>query len=513
LEAMGAEDLREAVREILVELDDRAHARVVNSLIGRAARGDSGWAPATVRDQDVAEVLSFVRAARRVGYADPSDVDEYLHRGVAAFLGKHYAAAKKIFGALLPPIADADIDLGQHELVDEVLGVDAAECVAQYLVATYMTAHPEERAGAVRTAIDEMGDVTYFFEPIQRMEAAALEPLPGLDDFLGTWRALVAQEARGGRRGSWDGGADKWLREVVQRVEGAEGLAKLARSSGRVEDLRAWCDALVDARSWKTALPAFEEAASIAADNTSARGEFLDGAALAAQELGRKNLSPWFERAWRGTPSMLRLRRWLGSAGSKAVLRKRVREALKACPKRAYRQRAFLLVLDNEFESAAELLSAVPGLGWSDPEHPGHVLFPLFRHLLEGDEGSSKSLAVLAGYADADAIELLTTLPDAPRIASARIADIVHKAGLEPIGDRGVRSVVLAAMRAAAEKRIAGVTEHKRRRHYGHAASLVAACLACDPSPDARSWVSDIRARHRRFTALRAELDRHLGTR
>ena len=37
-----------------------------------------------------------------------------------------------MFEALLPPIAVGEIDLGQHELVDEVLTVDTHACVAQY---------------------------------------------------------------------------------------------------------------------------------------------------------------------------------------------------------------------------------------------------------------------------------------------------------------------------------------------------------------------------------------------
>ncbi len=67
-------------------------------------------------------------------------------------------------------------------------------------------------------------------------------------------------------------------------------------------------------------------------------------------------------------------------------------------------------------------------------------------------------------------------------------------------------------MRKAAENRTAGVTEHRRRRHYGHAAGLVAACLACDRSSEAARWVASIKAEHRRFPALRAELDRALGS-
>jgi hypothetical protein len=46
-----------------------------------------------------------------------------------AFLADH-ASARAVVEAILPLLASVDIDLGQHELVDDVLGVDARACVA-----------------------------------------------------------------------------------------------------------------------------------------------------------------------------------------------------------------------------------------------------------------------------------------------------------------------------------------------------------------------------------------------
>lgn len=63
------------------------------------------------------------------------------------------------------------------------------------------------------------------------------------------------------------------------------------------------------------------------------------------------------------------------------------------------------------------------------------------------------------------------------------------------------------------ERRLAGVTENKRRRRYGHAAELVAICQALDPTPDTDRWVSGIRAEYRRYAALQQELAHHLGAR
>jgi hypothetical protein len=68
LAAMDAAELREVVRDVLLELDPRADSRAVNSLLERAARGKSGWAPRAPGHDEVAEVVAFVpgRAAGRL---------------------------------------------------------------------------------------------------------------------------------------------------------------------------------------------------------------------------------------------------------------------------------------------------------------------------------------------------------------------------------------------------------------------------------------------------------------
>lgn len=514
LAALGVDELRDVVRAMLLELDERAHSRAVNSLIDRAARSGSDWAPAALGDDAVAEALVFARAAARVGHADPSEVDEHLQSGLGAFLRKDYAAAFRILGAFLRPIGEGEIDLGQHEMVEEVLGVDPGDCAARYVVCAYMTTAPARRPEAVRAAIDEVQCLGHFWEPIREMERAAIEPLPGLDDFLPRWRALISAEPGTDRDDDWDRDQDRWLREVVRRLEGADGLAKLGRSTKRADDLRAWCESLVEGGDWKSAVTAFDEAADIVADDEYARGEFLDGAALAAHELGRSDLPERLERAWRAAPSMLRLRRWLGSAGSRTGLKKRAAEALGACPKQAHRQRALLHVLLGEFEPAAKLLASAPGLGWSDGDHPGHLLFPLFEALLGGKRMLAAARNDLAAHRglDIEELEMVSADEDDPRLAAPEVSQLLQRAGIEAIPGQAARTAVLVGMRKAAERRLAGVTERKRRRHYGHAAEIVAACAACDRSHQTTAWIASLRTEYRRFPALRAELDRALGS-
>jgi hypothetical protein len=194
-------------------------------------------------------------------------------------------------------------------------------------------------------------------------------------------------------------------------------------------------------------------------------------------------------------------------------LRKRASEALLACPKQAARQRAFLHVLQGEIEPAAKLLAAAPGLGWSNGEHPGHLLFPLFTRLLGGKKQATSPRTELMGHRgmEIEELEAMTADENEPRLAAPEVDQLLGLAGIATIPNPETRSAVVAAMRKAAESRLAGVTEQKRRRHYGHAVELVGACVSCDPSTDTARWVVALRAEHKRFPALRAEFDRALG--
>jgi hypothetical protein len=507
LAAMNAGELRALVRDLLLEIHDRQHEGVLDLVVERAARSASGWAPDGPSADSIPCIVNFAKAAVRVGYAEPSEVDEKLRQGVNAFLSKNYTSALEVFRALLPPIGEGDIYLGQHEMLDEVLSIDVAACAAMYVVAMYMSADPTQRAQSVWAAIDDVCGVVDFWEPLREMERTAVEPLPRFDDFLKRWRAVI-QENRGERESEWDSDEDRWLREVIERMEGAEGLAKLARATRRADDLRAWCHMLVAARDWKAALAAHEEAADIIDDKSYSRGAFLDGAALAARELGRRDLPARLERAWREAPSMLRLCRWLGAAKGKAVVRERAARALKECPRRSVRQLGLLYVVLGDPSSAAKLLSRAPGLGWSDTEHPGHLLFPLFQRLLGGADAETSSELDLMSLRDmnTDELEWMADGREEPRLDAPEIDEIVQLAGTGLISNDRGRAAVLRAMRKAAEKRVAGVIENQRRRFYGHAAQLVATCAALDLSSETTDWVIDIREKYRRYPAFQREL-------
>src|SRR5215213_1259230 len=148
-EAMTAPELRAFVRAVLDELEEEQRNRVIDSLMTRAAKGDAGWKPNRPSSRIVNDARSVADAAQRVGHADPDDVSEHLRLASKAFLAGDHASARAVFEALLIPISTVDIDLGQRELVDDVLSVDVHTCIAQYVTSVSTPTPLADRAGAV----------------------------------------------------------------------------------------------------------------------------------------------------------------------------------------------------------------------------------------------------------------------------------------------------------------------------------------------------------------------------
>jgi hypothetical protein len=174
LDAMDADALRTFVRQSLAELDEKTRNQLTGRLVDQAARTSANWAPRGPSDDEVQAILAFAKRAQRRGHADPAEVDEGLRSGSEAFLARRYDAAIAIFRALLVPIGDGDLDLGQDELVEEVLGVDPADCATQYVVSVYMTTCAAERAAGVHDAIAEMSTMGNFSNLLKDLEHAAV---------------------------------------------------------------------------------------------------------------------------------------------------------------------------------------------------------------------------------------------------------------------------------------------------------------------------------------------------
>lgn len=209
------------------------------------------------------------------------------------------------------------------------------------------------------------------------------------------------------------------------------------------------------------------------------------------------------------------LLRWLVSDGDTAATRAKAKRALTRCPKNAGRQVGLLRVLVGELGAAADLLSKAPGLGWSREDHPGHVVFPLLAVLLANGTTGKINDTLLAEIESTgrDPVEAFAddTAERRPRLAIPSIGALtqVMRAGIK-VTDAD-RDVAVKAMRIAAEKRVEGILGNSRRRHYGHAALLVASCLAFAPkrrASELSKWYAELRQQYVRRSAFRQELTR-----
>ena len=510
LDAMSAPELRAALRAVLGQLDDGVKDSVIDTLMTRGTRAKSGWKPARPSLRVVEEARSFAEAARHIGHADPDDVTEHLRRATKAFLSGDHASARAIFEAILPPIASVDIDLGQHELVEEVLGVDARACVAQYVASVYTMTPLRNRADAIIRALEQVEGVGTLVSPIKDMEDVSAGVLSDLTAFLPLWVKRLKRFRPS--NDEWETEHERWLREAVFRADGVGGLERIARKTKRPRACLAWYEALADQGDWTAALKACDAAARMVRQ-PHWHGELLDGAALAAQELGRSDLSKRLEAAWRAAPTMTRLLRWLAVDGDEHErIRSKAARSLARCPKTATRQIGLLRVLVGDVTGAAAVLAKSPGLGWSNPDHPGHTLFPLLAMLLS-NRTIDDALATELEATGRDPLESFA-VPDEehkPRLRTPSIVVLIQRVRPSIALTDPDRDAAIDAMRIAAEKRVDGLLGNSRRHYYGHAALLVASCLAFAPKSRAFEflrWATDLRQQYWRRHAFRAELAR-----
>jgi hypothetical protein len=238
------------------------------------------------------------------------------------------------------------------------------------------------------------------------------------------------------------------------------------------------------------------------------RGELLDGAALAAQELGRPDLSKRLEGAWRAAPTMIRLLRWLAVDGDEHErIRTRATSALARCPKTATRQIGLLRVLVGDVTGAAAVLAKSPGLGWSDPDHPGHTLFPLLAmRLSNGTVGDTLVAELEATGRDPLETFAVTDEEHKPKLRTPSIVLLIQSVRSSIALSDPDRDAAIDAMCIAADKRTEGILGNSRRQHYGHAALLVASCVAFAPKNRAAKivrWATDLRQQYWRRHAFR----------
>jgi len=378
LSVLDAEELRIFVRALHDRLDGDGRRVLLDALRDHAARSRSGWRPAAPEHARVEADLQAVAAAVEDGCEDPERVDGWLSHADDAFLAGDFASARSLYFAVLHALANGAVDVGADEVPSEVLSSDLSRCELRCAVAAYRSAAPAERALKVLEVVRELLVVAPPGHLLHDLEEAAGAPLPDLDAFLPGWIDLLRTETSGGKSPPQ---FDRWLAEATLRRDGVAGLGRLALSTGNTGTLRDWCRQVQDAGDWAAALDANERAAK-ALGRSAEAAFFLDGAALAARELGRSDFVQRIDDAFRAGPTLARLTRLLaaGSPGA-SELRRRAAGTLARGDALSDRLRGLLSLVAGNVEAAARLLEAAPGLGWSRPDHPGAILFPALARI------------------------------------------------------------------------------------------------------------------------------------
>ncbi len=509
LENMEARDLRKAILEILVWAEEPFRGRVVEEVLNQAAAGEGGWRPKGPSPKEVAETLEWAEGVVEGREADAMEMERRLALGSAAFRARNYEDAREIFAALLEPLGAGEIDVGAEELPKDALGPGAFTWAVQYLVAVYMTTSPGERVQALKDALEEVRDFWSISLPLQRMEEAALDPLPGFEGFAKEWMDFLLAE---GEKGNLSHSMESWLKEALLRVEGTEGLGRWARFSEDPGDYRSWCFALFRGGDWAGALEACREAGEVFSEAGRERARFLDGAALAAWKLDRPDFSSYLEEAWRAEPTLFRFLRLAGTAQGVEDLRETAWRALSSHLGKDLPVLNFIEILLGDYERPADSLARAPGLGWSAEEHPGHLIFWVFYLLLGGR----------AFRREAKTSFSTRTMDFFPWVREEKEEGFYSMApGVEEVLERAEagrdlesveRETMVHAMRRAAEKRIAGLTAKRRYKHYPHGGLLVAACheagcLREIPDP----WLAGILQDFSRYPAMVREIQNRLA--
>ena len=203
LAALPAEKLRAFVATYLRGLDAPARRAFWAALVPRAARRPGARTPKRSADATLCEdIAAFVRTATRVGEGSPAAVDSFLERATRVFLAGDAALARRAFEAILKPLTEAELSLGEDESYGEVLSTPLDEVGARYLVTVYLTTPAGDRPCAIWDALESVGNVSgTVLPPLAAMERVAVAPLDHLSAFAAAWATFLEGKTHGPRTG------------------------------------------------------------------------------------------------------------------------------------------------------------------------------------------------------------------------------------------------------------------------------------------------------------------------
>ncbi len=494
---------------------------------------DFGWDP-EIRDK---------RSFGDESWAD--EMDSYFAAADDAFLEGDLVTAAEVYGLLLDAFMLDEAFCGASA-PDEMIQTPLGEAKARYLRALYEVTPTADRP---RELWDRMRSLRLVGPAVclQDLFDASPGELPGLDQFIGPWRVLLAEDddrAGGQEADEHDGGRFPFdvdrehrrllLREVVRRVSGMDGLAELARSEGHrhPEAWQEWVAALEEKGDAAQAVKVAREAIGCITD-PAARAGMADVLARLALDGGQASLAiEAREAAWTADPTLDRLLALAAcESSSGAELSGRLERAAAAARanKTAGRERLrlFAQLVAGDLEAVLQYTERVEDLGWSGAGHPGSIAFPFLLVASAGTAGCpAGSLAEglwfrIPTAVDPDGWYRQYLAPDARVAPEAVLARRDAALGLlsRALGrtppDANLRARLLERAKKLATERATAIVQGRHNGAYERAAEIVVACgeaiAQAGAAAAGRSFVQSIRDTFPRHYGFRREVEKAIG--
>lgn len=434
------------------------------------------------------------------------EMDDLLIEAGNVFLVGDMKTAREAYGPLLKGLGldQMDVVFPGAGLPSEMLETDLSEATARYLRAVYETTPLTERASALA---DAWVDVWWLTDrEFRSVEEARPEPLPELAEFLPRW----VDHLRSTQLGEMSGTVKDLLVEAVERHQGAEGLAALARERGSdsPELFLDWVTAVERAGSSSEAAEAAEEALARLGGEGRVSAQIADLLATVISE--PLHTTDARRRAFRAEPTRGRLLDLIQAAGDDVdrILEEEAQHSGLIADRRLA---AVLLLLTGRIDEALVEAEAGESLGWSRRGHVGSVVVP---YLLAAGAGGlpvqpNSLMAGLLGSVDDPGFFGWTD--DLREDSEPALGNLLAQRLVTPTSSEEQARWRRSARRLV-EDRVEAVAAAKHRGAYARAARLGVACAEAfelaEGAGVGQSFLALLHERYARFSALRRELDR-----
>lgn len=543
LTALPVKDLRAALlahAERLPAGDREAFLTIFPTTVQAAGGSTGGGQSAPDREELLADIDTFVERVGSGAFFEGWGWDDDLHEERAwgdeswtgemdalftatadTFLAGDLDLAREAYGRLLDAFTlDQEVGTfcGPSDPCDMV-ATDVPEAVARYLRAVYETTPLPERAEVL---YEQYTDLCHLAPAttLHTIAGTRRDELPGLDGFLPPWIEILTANTSG----YWAHDRQRLLTEATVWLAGTDGLAVVARQPGPHQPTAYldWADALTHDERLNDAAEAAREAMALDGLTVEHRAELADRLAALTHRLGDSAAALDARRtAWRTHPTRQRLLALVGAAEAADQLPGALHVEADRASAEPDRLSCELLLLAGHTDDAITGLTASDPLGWSQPDHPGPIVWPYLLAAatapapLDAQTHLGRQFTAIDtadrwhGHADLDASDP-GDIPGADR--QTRLSTLLARHIAEHPGTPQQRRQWLLAARTAVERRIDAVVGGKHRGAYQRVAVLAIAyaealTLAEDPASGA-AFITGTRARYPRHVAFRDELDR-----